>query len=826
MAERIASHVTNCLTIFRDLVDPRDGIELNFPDAAVSLQIKDEQSRFKVWSSTVGAHRTGMSSLDYRLRDASHIKNQVINLLEDLIQLTGDASAIAKGEKIPWDQQETGEVDVESDEDSDPDSPDTELGQIAVDIADVVNCLLRLAITIRNPAPHDRYIEAKSTDASHFEFFDMKHVESKFGDIEPWLTYRLGKAISRRRQYLRYRQSHHEKLSHGVEVEDEPAAVQAEESATVCDTVASSIPSHLKEGAGCEPGKAKALTPLIADDGSDAGMSQTSYATSMASSNRLTIPPLPEEAQKGPFQCCFCYMIIVASDRTAWNGRKHVYGDLQPYVCLEYDCVTPEREYPRRHDWIQHVKQSHWKAYKCPLGCELTFSTFIECKGHLEKTHQQKRTPGELDALAKLSEQPLDIAKGVPCPLCHDVLRSIQQYQRHVGRHQEQLSLFALPSLDMEDPDQDEAASSDSHDGNSVASTSRGVFKEDLANPMPTTSCPQCEKQYVPGQLGCAGIFCSEECREGYAAHVERMDKAWREHPDRPPTEAVDEERDDSGPIPRGGNAELRPSTPNDFVSDWECDESYEGEEGEQKLYFVPYYRETGGNSPGSASGSYGPSDSPTKQEKASRHRELDTKPPTTKGPDTDLIDFFESIEQNQTPIAAQPQVQPQTRPPTIKDPEPDLINFFNFIEQSQTPMATQPQAQPQTHVQMGMSPWGPVPSQQTGFTTQPTGFQPDPFTQDTQQPATSGFTTQPQPAPQVQSAFTGTGFGGSSPKSNFQPSSLYPIPPDAVIGFRPSTTPSFQGGSQPPVAPAAPSFGFIPNRTVIPVDVGSMAAQ
>lgn len=48
----------------------------------------------------------------------------------------------------------------------------------------------------------------------------------------------------------------------------------------------------------------------------------------------------------------------------------------------------------------------------------------------------------------KLSEQPVDIQQGVSCPLCHETLRSVQQYQRHVGRHQEQLSLFALPSLD------------------------------------------------------------------------------------------------------------------------------------------------------------------------------------------------------------------------------------------------------------------------------------------------------------------------------------------------------------------------------------------
>ncbi|KAL2130266.1 hypothetical protein VTI74DRAFT_6683 [Chaetomium olivicolor] len=139
-------------------------------------------------------------------------------------------------------------------------------------------------------------------------------------------------------------------------------------------------------------------------------------------------------------------------------------------------------------------------------------------------------------------------------------------------------------------------------------------------------------------------------------------------------------------------------------------------------------------------------------------------KPEPSKGPDTDLIDFFESIEQNQTPMAVQPHPQPQQQP------------------------------QPQTQIQMGMSPWGPapfppqvVPQVQTGFASQPTGF-----------PASVPFQQQQQsqPAQQMQPAFTGVGFGGfsSQPQPSFQPSSLAPIPQDSVATFHNTTTPAFQG--------------------------------
>jgi len=149
-------------------------------------------------------------------------------------------------------------------------------------------------------------------------------------------------------------------------------------------------------------------------------------------------------------------------------------------------------------------------------------------------------------------------------------------------------------------------------------------------------------------------------------------------------------------------------------------------------------------------------------------------KPEPVKGPDTDLIDFFESIEQNQTPMAVQSQQQPQP--------------------------------QPQTQMQMGMSPWGPAPFQpqqlpqvQTGFVSQPTGFPATvPFQQQTQQM----FSPTQQIPQQVQPAFTGVGFGGFSPQpqlnAGFQPSSLSSIPQDSVATFQNTATPAFQGLQAP----------------------------
>ena len=52
--------------------------------------VNDQLARFKIWAGNIGAHRKGRSSLDYRLREASHIRDQVVRLLGDLLDAFQD----------------------------------------------------------------------------------------------------------------------------------------------------------------------------------------------------------------------------------------------------------------------------------------------------------------------------------------------------------------------------------------------------------------------------------------------------------------------------------------------------------------------------------------------------------------------------------------------------------------------------------------------------------------------------------------------------------------------------------------------------------------
>jgi phosphatidylinositol-binding clathrin assembly protein len=117
------------------------------------------------------------------------------------------------------------------------------------------------------------------------------------------------------------------------------------------------------------------------------------------------------------------------------------------------------------------------------------------------------------------------------------------------------------------------------------------------------------------------------------------------------------------------------------------------------------------------------------------------------------------------------------------KGPAPDLIDFFESIEQNQQPLGqTQnaPQFQQTSQFQQQQS---FIPQQQSSFPGQIPGAQP-------QQPFGVGYGqgTNPfgqQQTQQIQPSFTGAGFGGYTPQP-FSPSSssLSPIPQDSIASF------------------------------------------
>ncbi len=341
----ISDSVSTCLHQFRALSSSLEDADTGDAEPLPGLSpllVKDQLARFKVWSGNIGAHRKGRSSLDFRLRDASHIHAQVKQPLEDLVGSLHDgesqtpfgclkpgdafkclsvdmpsATSICRGETTPWDREPLEETDNTEDDNASPPGPAaTELSQISEDISEILDCLFRLSVSIRNPAPHERFLKSSLTDTSHHEPFDLFHVLDMFPLAEPALAERLGRALSRRRQYFLYRKVRHKKFSFGLEEDDE----MTEEAGV--STIASSITENMKQATS------DATQPAVLDEDrlSEAGWTDTTRGSSLAEGDRPRIPPLPKDAHERPFECPFCYMMISATTTAAWTYATSPLG--------------------------------------------------------------------------------------------------------------------------------------------------------------------------------------------------------------------------------------------------------------------------------------------------------------------------------------------------------------------------------------------------------------------------------------------------------------------------------------------------------------------
>lgn len=157
---------------------------------------------------------------------------------------------------------------------------------------------------------------------------------------------------------------------------------------------------------------------------------------------------------------------------------------------------------------------------------------------------------------------------------------------------------------------------------------------------------------------------------------------------------------------------------------------------------------------------------------------------PVPKSPGPDLIDFFDSIEQNQTTMNTQPQQQASQYQPAT-----------SFHQPQQIPQQTgfRPQ-QAQQIIDQSQAP-------QTGFglqQAQPTGFAPvqnyaiQTGQQMQAQPQNNGYASntnpfgQPQAQQTVQSNSTGAGFGGYTQQPQPQQQEFFAMPPNNGIVFSP----------------------------------------
>ena len=86
--QSIADWYHSCIGIFEKAALSVDNLVAGNHEAKTLLGapqlVQDQIGRLRVWAGNMGAHRVGKMSLDYKLKEASHIRDTVLELLEEL----------------------------------------------------------------------------------------------------------------------------------------------------------------------------------------------------------------------------------------------------------------------------------------------------------------------------------------------------------------------------------------------------------------------------------------------------------------------------------------------------------------------------------------------------------------------------------------------------------------------------------------------------------------------------------------------------------------------------------------------------------------------
>ena len=225
-----------------------------------------------------------------------------------------------------------------------------ELRQLSQSANDIIANLYKLSIIIRNGnLSQDRFLKSSKIDVSCYELYDEQHAKNKFPEASKELVERLGKANTRRRQYLKYRERHHEKLSaprRDSVVSIQPVAqhFNAPDIETQALFGAQVEQKHPERGPslGVSVGReastvastfvalnALAMVQTDVDIYSEIG-TVSSYESSTIEIEKPRLPPPPQTSEGGrDFECPYCYTIC----RLAGRGERERKSEWK-YVSL------------------------------------------------------------------------------------------------------------------------------------------------------------------------------------------------------------------------------------------------------------------------------------------------------------------------------------------------------------------------------------------------------------------------------------------------------------------------------------------------------------
>lgn len=305
--DSIALHHQTCQALFLRCHKALQTAKSDIRVEAQSMPLESQVDRYCIWFKNIAAHQDVKlpSSLEYRIREDENairiVKKALMYLTETLEMLLSILTGEKENEK--WDST-------------------SELAELSLSIEEGITSLFELSMIIRKKPEKDEYVKA-ALATSYDPTPDIVHVGDKYPlarSRDAWLMERLGTAITRRRQYLRYRKDHQEKMEqiHEIRKDADGKTVWSGEKASTYvhgDILGKSISN-----------------PAMPSDLSSTGLGkrpQTEYADSSKGKDGaldlLRTPLLPKDA-KGVrvkygeyFECPYCWRPQNVQGKNEWK---------------------------------------------------------------------------------------------------------------------------------------------------------------------------------------------------------------------------------------------------------------------------------------------------------------------------------------------------------------------------------------------------------------------------------------------------------------------------------------------------------------------------
>ncbi|KAF5716303.1 hypothetical protein FMUND_6421 [Fusarium mundagurra] len=299
---------------------------LNWGTLCVTLE--DEQGRFRIWASNLGALQPAdsMKSLDRRLKDAPLMRKSVASGLERL------------------------QLSAKRDE-------------LLLSIRSAINHLFGLSMLIRRQRPRGRLPELEELVLESSP--DISYLTDKFPKAKSnlWLARRLGNNITGQRRLIQYRQHHRESLA--------KRDVKGLDSADTATIVATTF----------HEGDKSSGTHQTSQDADSSRMSIFTSATSFLSledgtTTGRSIPDLSDMTLDGvqldygePFECPYCRTIQNVMNRYEWNQPDAIFNsaeELKKHLNNTHSGMVTEAQMPLILETCERPIKS-FASHSCPL---------------------------------------------------------------------------------------------------------------------------------------------------------------------------------------------------------------------------------------------------------------------------------------------------------------------------------------------------------------------------------------------------------------------------------------------------------------------------